>query len=179
MELPVSIKKALASAILTFLFFTVVLNFVYIPTGSMEPSIRAGSLCISLRLPYILKRNIRVSRGDIIVFRSKEKGKMLCKRIVGLPGETVSFTEGTVFINGGALEEPYTAEEKSSYANKTFIIPDRCVFVLGDNRLHSSDSRVLLNPYIQFEDIHSRIIAVFALPALRRAGRTGDSEIIW
>ncbi len=84
-------------------------------------------------------------RGDIIVFTPPQQSdKPYIKRIIGLPGDTVTFTAGHVFINGEALDEEYIdgpiTECEGSHCD-VGPIPDDSVYVLGDNRTNSTDSR--------------------------------------
>jgi signal peptidase I len=86
-------------------------------------------------------------RGDIIVFNPPiDSEKPYIKRVIGLPGETVEIREGHVFIDGVQLEEPYIEGDITSCgtARRTcppVEVPEGHVFVLGDNRNNSSDSR--------------------------------------
>lgn len=84
-------------------------------------------------------------RGDIIVFNPPQQSdKPYIKRIIGLPGDTVSFTAGHVFVNGEALEEDYI-DGAITDCNGRYCdvgpIPEGSVYVLGDNRTNSTDSR--------------------------------------
>jgi len=80
-------------------------------------------------------------RGDIIVFHaSGGSGNDLIKRVIGLPGEQVEIVNGTVFINGQRLVEPYITEAWGD-TRPMIVIPDRHYYVLGDNRNSSQDSR--------------------------------------
>ncbi len=84
-------------------------------------------------------------RGDIIVFDPPTRSnKPYIKRIIGLPGEQVTFAEGHVFVNGKLLEEPYIVDETTCGRNEEcdVVVPEGQVYVLGDNRTNSSDSRV-------------------------------------
>jgi signal peptidase I len=128
-----------------------------IPTPSMEPTLhcakpvsgcesRVADRVIANRLVY---RFHEPERGDIIVFDTPARVEAVCaaggtfiKRIVGLPGESVSMRAGYVFINGERLSEPYLqpgyrGRESGSWARS----PSDGYFVLGDNRAMSCDSR--------------------------------------
>ena len=71
-----------------------VIGIAYIPTESMEPSIGNKSLIIEYRLPYIIPKYCRVERGDIISFTHEGFRNTMCKRVIGLPGEEISFRNG-------------------------------------------------------------------------------------
>ncbi len=80
-------------------------------------------------------------RADIIVFRfPNDPSRDFVKRVIGLPGETVSMKRGEVFIDGDRLDEPYLME-KDNYTMAPTLVPPNSYFVLGDNRDGSSDSR--------------------------------------
>ena len=80
-------------------------------------------------------------RADIIVFRfPNDPSRDFVKRVIGLPGETVSMKRGEVFIDGDRLDEPYLMERDNDNMAPTLVAPDS-YFVLGDNRDGSSDSR--------------------------------------
>ena len=128
-----------------------------IPSPSMEPTLhcakpvsgcmsRVSDRVIANRLVY---RFHEPERGDIIVFESPPQVKAACdasgpfiKRIVGLPGESVSMRAGHVFINGTRLSEPYLRPAyRGSETGSWGLNPSGGYFVLGDNRSMSCDSR--------------------------------------
>ena len=140
---PILIAVALAFLINKFVFFN-----VGVPTGSMYPTIKPGDKIFTLRM----HKQSSIERGDILVFHSKEVGKDLIKRVVGLPGETVEIlSDGSVYINGEYLPEEYV--KNPSGKQGTFIVPEDCYLFLGDNRANSIDARYWDDPYIKFEDI--------------------------
>ena len=85
-------------------------------------------------------------RGDIIVFKSNLSSdtgskKLLIKRIIALPGETISISGGVVYVDGVALEEDYTKDGFTQGEMYPVTVPEGCLFCMGDNRQNSADSR--------------------------------------
>ena len=80
-------------------------------------------------------------RGEIIVFEyPMEPGRDFVKRVIALPGETVSIEAGSILIDGDVLEEPYVVNKGQHYMSP-ILVPEGSYFVVGDNRENSSDSR--------------------------------------
>lgn len=77
--------------------------------------------------------------GDIVVFHTAEQRDFI-KRVIGLPGDQIAVREGQLFRNGKPVQEPYTNEEIQQNLHEV-IVPKDHVFVMGDNRNHSRDSR--------------------------------------
>jgi signal peptidase I len=152
-EWAILIGSALVIALLikTFLF-----QAFYIPSESMKPTLNVGDRVLVNKLSY---RVHDVNRGDIVVFESPPGGdpriEDLVKRVIGLPGETLEAHDGRVFINGRQVEEPYLVKNTLTCGNsgtqslstcKPFgplTVPGGEVFVMGDNRASSKDSRFL------------------------------------
>ncbi len=104
---------------------------------SMEPSLHEGQFVVVNRIAY---RWSEAERGDIIVFRFPlNPSRRFIKRVIGLPGNTVTIRGGNVYIDGEVLDEPYLAATPR-YDGEWVIGPDE-LFVLGDNRNNSSDSQ--------------------------------------
>jgi signal peptidase I len=115
----------------------------YIPSGSMEPTLSPGDYILVNRLIYFLHPP---QRGDIIVFRfPRDEHWDFVKRIIGLPGDLVEERDGHMFVNGRSLRETYMRHSVNGVAPATDLaplrIPPRQLFVLGDNRDASLDSR--------------------------------------
>ena len=140
----------IALVIKTFLF-----QAFYIPSESMKPTLNVGDRVLVNKLSY---RVHDVNRGDIVVFETPPKAKDangtikdLVKRVVGLPGETVETHSGILFVNGRQLEEPYLRNGVKTCALNSdpgtcgdvpsTTVPSGDVFVMGDNRSASKDSR--------------------------------------
>jgi len=103
---------------------------------SMNPTLQHGEYILVSKISY---KTGEPQRGDIIVFRLPLDPKQdLIKRVIGLPGETVSIHDGQVTINGFPLEEPYIAQ--SPGYNGEWTVSEGQLFVLGDNRNDSKDS---------------------------------------
>lgn len=134
-----------------------------VPTSSMETTIMVGDRVIANRLAYL---NEEPARGDIVVFiQDEDNGKPYVKRLIGLPGDTVEIINGTVYIDGTKLEEPY-ADEEDTRSFGPYEVPSEHYFFLGDNRSVSKDARLWNNPYIEKEKILGKVI--FRLfPAIR------------
>jgi signal peptidase I len=112
----------------------------YVVDGqSMEPNLHTGQFLIVSRLTY--KFGLP-QRGDIIVFDFPgNPADDYVKRVIGLPGDTVTIQEGQIAINGTHLTEPYLPDERVMPTQGRWVVPENSYFVLGDNRAHSSDSR--------------------------------------
>ncbi len=107
---------------------------------SMRPTLEEGDRILINRLAY---RFGDEARGDIVVFHSPvHEDEDLVKRIVAIAGDTVSISGGKLYINGEAQGEPYLLEQDFSGAMAEIVVPPGSVFVLGDNRNNSGDSRL-------------------------------------
>lgn len=105
---------------------------------SMVPNFANGELLLTEKVTY---RFYQPARGDVIVFKAPGPQNVdFIKRIIGLPGDNVKITDGSIFINGQKLDEPYETQQTQGEENVT--LPADKYFVLGDNRNSSSDSRV-------------------------------------
>ena len=148
----------IAIALIIVLFLNkFVFILVTVPTGSMESTIMPGD-----RLYVNELFNIKdAARGDILVFKSDELDeKRLVKRVIGLPGETVEvMVDGSVYINGEILDEPYAVEVESEA--KVFNVPKNSYLFFGDNRPISYDARYWDNPYIDESKIIGKVLFRF------------------
>ena len=152
-----------------FLFvFTCVFSVNKVPSTSMEPTIEPKSFIINWRFPFLVGDPIP-NHGDIVVFRpGGQDRRLLVKRVIGLPGDQISFEGGYVFRNGEKLEEPYLQAEGVTYSDtERFSVPDGCIFVMGDNRLHSRDSRYMENPFIPVKNILAKELVSFPMNPLK------------
>jgi len=138
--------------VVALLVKTFLIQAFYIPSASMFPTLKENDRVLVNKLSYDLHD---VNRGDVIVFEldpdqvGPDGIKDLIKRVVGLPGDVIETRDGQVYVNDRPLEEPYLDEgqltgDPDDTMNPPIerqTVPDDHVYVLGDNRSNSADSR--------------------------------------
>ncbi len=135
--------KTIAISVIIALIITAFVRPTLVMQYSMHPTIEEHDYLLVNKVAYKFKE---VSFGDIIVFESDlltedGKNKQLIKRVIGVPGDELEIKEGVVYRNGEALEEPYiNGDYTTGYLEKIQIKEDE-LFVMGDNRPSSVDSR--------------------------------------
>lgn len=153
-----NIKEA-AKTIIYFLILAAILiglrHFVFTPVvvkgDSMDPTLADGERVIALK-------NTEIKRFDIVTFPAPDdEGKNYIKRVIGLPGDTIEYKDDQLYINGKKTDEPYLDEYKGELTDSQPLtydfnlkdlygsekIPEGELFVLGDNRRISKDSRII------------------------------------
>ncbi len=151
--------------VLALLIKTFLVQAFFIPSGSMEPTLVPGDRVLVLKVPYYFGDP---DRGDIIVFEDPDPSGVpdrglvsgffhwmfeglgvqrpdsedFIKRVIGTPGDTVWAKDGQVYVNGEAIEESYLTQPTDDFAKDT--VPEGKLFVMGDNRGNSLDSRFSL-----------------------------------
>ncbi len=118
--------------IAVILIRTFIITPVRVDGASMDQTLEDGQILLLYKLSNI-------DYGDIIVLDEEKEGEIIIKRIIGMPGDTVSINDNTVYVNGEELEEDYAYGETSDYEEIT--LGDDEYFILGDNRPISKDSR--------------------------------------
>ena len=133
-----------------------------VPTGSMEHTIEPGDDLFGLRLTY---RFSEVQRGDIIIFRfPDDETQKYVKRVIGLPGETVTVNDGKIYIDDSEtpLEEPYLKDEWVQATGPfEFESPEDSYLVMGDNRNDSYDARYWENTYVTRDEIIGKAYMIY------------------
>jgi signal peptidase I len=122
---------------------TYVVQPFIIPSSSMEDTLLIGDRVLVSKFAY---REQDPRPGDIVVFVSSEDGRTdLIKRVVAVGGQEVSITDGTVTVDGRAADDSYvnTRYPDTYTADATVTVPAGCVYVMGDNRPNSKDSRYI------------------------------------
>jgi signal peptidase I len=151
-----TVGVVIVAIVVALLLRTFVVATYSIPSGSMEPTLAIGDRILVDKLSYHLHG---VGRGDIVVFSTPPTENCagppvsdLVKRVVGLPGELISLTGGRVYVNGLRLAETflppdvrndtYPGPSSAGYSlHHAYRVPEGDVFVMGDNRPQSCDSR--------------------------------------
>jgi signal peptidase I len=129
----------------SFLVRTYAFQTFFIPSGSMEPTLHIGDRIVVNKLSV---RFGTINVGDIIVFKAPPTEHCgdgnfpdLVKRVIGLPGQTITSKGNTVYVDGKVLNEPWTYWKTLSPAIKKITVPANNYFVMGDWRSNSCDSR--------------------------------------
>lgn len=158
------VPLVLSALLLAIVIKSFLIQAFFIPSGSMEPTLRPGDRILVCR---VCKLFSDVTYGDVIVFSDpapaphEDRGIVggfvhwlgegigvarpedddFIKRVVALEGDTWEMRRGLLFVNGARVTEPYVADEQDRRDFGPETVPDGMLFVLGDNRLHSGDSR--------------------------------------
>jgi signal peptidase I len=125
---------------------------------SMFPSIKHNDHCL------VITKSYNIDRGDIIIFKNVI-GK-LCKRIIGLPGDTIKIKRGYVYVNNNIYPESYILFWSTETLSQQFILLEDEYYVLGDLRFNSLDSR-MFGP-IEKEDILGKVVLRWTPLLLKR-----------
>ena len=161
------LKEILNNGVMIIIALGMVLFVVanaQVPTGSMETTVMAGDRILVNRLSYVFGEP---ERGDIVTFIYPDDGETLyLKRIMGLPGETISGKDGVIYIDGEPLEKDFTQE--ISYEDfGPYVVPEGTYFMMGDNRNDSWDSRYWEHKFVEMEDIIGKAeVSYFPHPRL-------------
>lgn len=129
--------------LVAFVVRTFLLQMFYIPSESMMPTLEPNDRVLVNKLSYDLHS---VHRGDIVVFKSPNTPegaavRDLIKRVIGLAGDTVEARDGHVLVNGKEIVEPYLGPAVTTGPLELTTVPEGHVWVMGDNRPNSKDSR--------------------------------------
>ena len=130
--------KDIAIVLFVVITITTFIKPTIVHGDSMEPSLHDGDYLLVSKAAYKISEP---KKGDIVIFPVTEEKKLYIKRVVGVPGDVISIEKGVVYINGNEDTETATLEGYTSGDIKDYIVPDGEIFVMGDNRMNSIDSR--------------------------------------
>lgn len=159
-------------SIVVALFLAMLIHiFLFVPTKvsgeSMYPTLDNGQYLIVSKIMHVLRE--MPDHGDIVIIdsrtgrerswmddliepmnnyialfnKNRQEHNVWVKRVIGKAGDQLAFQDGAVYRNGEKLEEPYINEPMEFTMDGVYTVPEGCVFVMGDNRNHSSDSRFI------------------------------------
>ncbi len=171
--------EAFAVAIVLALFIrTFVVQAFKIPSGSMLPTLQIGDHLLvnkfiyGIKVPFTGTTVIPITtpkHGDVVVFRyPKDRSIDYIKRVVGTPGDTLEIRNKKVFINGEQTDDPHAHYLDSSVINRILgprdnfgpiTVPDGKIFVMGDNRDNSHDSRFW--GFVDYNDILGKAFIIY------------------
>ncbi|QSO52063.1 signal peptidase I [Alicyclobacillus curvatus] len=170
--IPIGVGLFVAFGIRTF-----VATAAVVPSASMYPTIPATSpqQISVIAVDKIATEFGSIHRGEVVTFHFPDKpSEIYVKRVVGLPGDTVTVTEDAVYVNGKKLDESNINIAKSNgTALGTYHVPAGHYFMLGDNRPPSDDSRLWVHKYVARSAITGR--ADFVLYPLNKLGTISQS----
>ena len=190
-------EALIIAVLLALVIRTFVVQAFKIPSGSMLPTLQIGDHILVNKFIYSFAA---LKRGDIIVFKfPQDETRDFIKRVIGLPGETLEIRGRQVLINGVPVSEPYAVTSDGPFARAgdrdrlgPIVIPPDKLFMMGDNRDHSMDSRVwgfldihkikgkaiivyfsIRSEDIPFASIPRGVVYVVTHPSIIRWGRLG------
>lgn len=137
-KLLILVAMAVFATLLVLVLDGTLVRFFSIPSGSMEPTLMVGDrVLVTPRAPTPIKR------GEVIVFRSLVPGdEVLIKRVVAVAGDTVEVHGGALYVNGVRQRESYLRDSVTEGVFPSTTVQPGYLFVLGDNRTNSDDSRI-------------------------------------
>lgn len=161
------IKALLIAGILVIVIRWLIFAPFIVDGPSMEPNFYSKERLIVNKLIYYIRKP---ERGEVVVFHATED-KDYIKRVIALPGEKVKVEGDKVFINGQELEQTFLKEaidnahkNGQNYNNRNFpeaIVPEGAIFVMGDNRPNSLDSRSSEVGFVKYEKVIGRADLIF------------------
>lgn len=151
----VSIAVAL---VLAFLIRTFIVELYIVEGPSMRPTLESQERLVVNKFIYRFRPP---EKGEILVFRyPRDKSRDFIKRVIATEGDSIEIKEGRVYVNDKLLSEDYILEKtRSEYAKAT--VPKGTVFVMGDNRNNSEDSRFVDVGFVPYDLIKGKAIVVF------------------
>ena len=168
-------KALVIAVVLVFVIRQFLFSPFIVDGASMQPNFETGERLIVNKLIYNIGKP---KYGDVVVFNVPEQGRKFIKRVIGVPGDTISLKGDELYINGKLIDEPYIREvvaakhaqgqmyngsgnqyDFPNSKNSETVVPEGTVFAMGDNRGDSTDSRYL--GFISEKEIIGRAEVIF------------------
>ncbi|MCD8029152.1 MAG: signal peptidase I [Erysipelotrichaceae bacterium] len=157
-EVKKSLLEYLKVIVITIIVTFIILQFIQISRvvgSSMEPTYSNGNIVLVDKVFY---KNSEANYNDIVIVQYEDE--QIIKRVIGLPGDHIEMINNQLYRNGELLEEDYILEDMEGNADFSYDIPEGKIFVMGDNRNNSLDSRSI--GYVDFEeDVVGRVFLKF------------------
>ena len=157
-ELKDWIISIIIAVILAFFIRTFVVEPYLVDGSSMNPTLQNSERLLVNKSAYLFSEP---TKDDIVIFKFPfDQSRDFIKRVIAVPGDTIEIKSGNVYLNGQLLKENYILEKtKGDY--KKVIVPQKHVFVMGDNRNNSEDSRFSRVGFVPYELIKGKGMLVF------------------
>lgn len=167
------LKEWIKDILIAVIVAVIILQFIkptFVRETSMMPTLQEYNFLFLSKQAYNFGEP---KHNDIIVFHTKLKTqtgseKMLIKRVIGLPGDTVTIEDGGVFIDGEEQDQSFTMDGYTSGYVKDMVVPEGELFVMGDNRQNSIDSRDPNVGLVKIDDVYGK--AIFRLYPFNEIG---------
>ena len=152
------IISIVVAVVLAFLIRQFIVELYIVDGPSMRPTLQSQERLVVNKFIYSLRTP---EKGEILVFKyPRDQSRDFIKRVIATPGDTIEIKDGRVYVNDQMLNEDYILEKtRSEYPKAT--VPDGTVFVMGDNRNNSEDSRFADVGFVPYSLIKGKAILVF------------------
>ncbi|ERL05193.1 signal peptidase I [Mitsuokella sp. oral taxon 131] len=159
------IVSILVAVVLAFVIRTFIVELYIVDGPSMRPTLESHERLVVNKFIYALRAP---EKGEILVFQyPRDTSRDFIKRVIATPGDTIEIKEGRVYVNDKMLNEDYILEKTHSEYPKA-VVPDGTVFVMGDNRNNSEDSRFADVGFVPYHLIKGKAVLVFwPIPAFK------------
>ena len=145
--------------VIAFSIRAVIFEPMRVKGSSMKDTLQPGDYMAVEKLSYIVKP---MKRGDVVICYYPNNDEYTCvKRIIGLSGDTITIEEGVVSVNGVRLQEDYVTTGMTPKHDGTYEVEEDCIFVMGDNRNGSRDSRSPDIGLVDKREVLGKVIFLF------------------
>lgn len=146
------------AVVLALLIRTFIVELYLVDGPSMRPTLQSAERLVVNKFIYRFRAP---ERGEILVFQyPRDPSRDFIKRVIAVPGDTIAIKEGRVYVNGQLMNEPYIlSRTRGDYPEAT--VPEDSIFVMGDNRNNSEDSRFADVGFVPYGLIKGKAILVF------------------